>query len=334
MQYKITGKEALYDRISDMEEALRVYSEQFNFEPIIENGDKLNKHDKFIVAGMGGSHLPAGIIKASYPMLDLYIHRDYDLPPLPEYFLKESLFIASSYSGNTEETISSAVAALQNGLSLAIITAGGKLLDFAKENEVPYILLPKSEYEPRTLLGITTIAMATMMGIESMVGALHSLAQTLPKSELETEGAKIAEQLVGSTPLIYSSPRFLPIAYNWKIKFNETSKVPAFCNAVSEMNHNELNSFDVGQNFVAIMLRDGDDHHRIQTRMDVMEEMFKGINIPTIFVDLKGDTALQKSFASVVLADWVTCSLARLRGVEPIHTPMILDFKHRMSERE
>jgi glucose-6-phosphate isomerase len=91
-----------------MEEAILHFPEQFDFEPIIENGGKLEKRDKFIICGMGGSHLGAWLLKRQNPNLDLLIHRDYGLPRVPEYFLKDSLIILSSYSGNTEEVLDTA----------------------------------------------------------------------------------------------------------------------------------------------------------------------------------------------------------------------------------
>ena len=79
-----------------MYEAIRDFAKQFEFEPKIENEKKWKKFKKFVVAGMGGSHLAADLLKASRPDIDLYVHKDYGLPPRSQEDLKDSLIIVSS----------------------------------------------------------------------------------------------------------------------------------------------------------------------------------------------------------------------------------------------
>src|SRR5271154_6434811 len=84
---------------------IKAYGKQFDFEPNIENAAKLKKFGKFVVMGMGGSHLAADLIKAWHPEIDIIIWSNYGLPPLAEKDLKDRLIIISSYSGSTEEAV-------------------------------------------------------------------------------------------------------------------------------------------------------------------------------------------------------------------------------------
>src|ERR1043166_4390517 len=108
-----------------LEETLKRFGEQFNWHPIIENAQKLGAHGSFVVAGMGGSHLGAWLIQKFDPRLDLKIHRNYGFPVLTDPEIRNSLFIASSYSGTTEETLDSVKAAYEKGMHIAAISTGG-----------------------------------------------------------------------------------------------------------------------------------------------------------------------------------------------------------------
>src|SRR3989344_8436781 len=126
-----------------MEDSIKSFAGQFKWEPeVVSLGSLASKSSKFVVCGLGGSHLAAGLLKVAEPKLDLLIHRDYGLPRVPDYFLSESLIILSSYSGNTEEVLDAGQLALRQKLNLAVITTGGKLLEFARVNNLPYIQLP------------------------------------------------------------------------------------------------------------------------------------------------------------------------------------------------
>lgn len=273
--------------------------------------------DKFIVCGMGGSALAAGLWNVAEPNLDLLIHRDYGLPRVPEYFLRESLIILSSYSGNTAEVLDTAAEALAAGLDLAVITSGGKLLDWAKTNDVPISLLP-SGYEPRLALEPACVALASLLERERS-RARPDIA--VPPNEA------LAANLAGKILIIYSSSRNYPLAYHWKISLNETAKTPAFCNALPEQNHNELESnFD--DKFAFIFLRDEDDDARISKRFEVLEKVYREQNLPVTIINLAGESVWEKIWQSVSLAEQAALALARQKGVaNPEKTEVISGFK-------
>ena len=309
-----------------MYEAIKNFNKQFEYEPVVENADKLEKKDKFIVAGMGGSHLSADILKISRPTLDMTIHRDYGLPDAME----NRLLILSSYSGNTEEVVNAFEKGLENNLPIAVISIGGKLIELAREHSIPYVQMPDTDIQPRNALGYSLRALLKVIGDEETLKELSNLSQTLYPTEYEEVGKALSKKLKGKIPVIYSSTRNQSIAYNWKIKLNETGKVPAFYNVLPEMNHNELEAYSVKElteKFHFIILKDTEDDERIIKRMEVLEEMYKDRGLPVDVIEIEGKDKYHKVFASLILADWTAYYTAQLYGLEAEQVPMIEEFK-------
>jgi glucose/mannose-6-phosphate isomerase len=313
-----------------MYEAIKNFNKQFEYEPVVENADKLERKEKFIVAGMGGSHLAAGLLKIWRPDIDLIIHRDYGLPN----DVDNRLLILSSYSGNTEEVISAFNNGVENNLPMVVISTGGELIELAKEDSTAFVQIPDTDIQPRSALGYSVKALLKVIGEEEMLEELSKLSETLNPSEYEEKGKELAKKLKGKVPVIYSSTQNMPIAYNWKIKFNETGKIPAFYNVFPELNHNEIAGFDVNdstkelsQNFHFIILKDADDDPRVLKRMEVLEKLYKDRGLPVDIIDIEGKDKYHKVFASLLTADFVAYYTAQMYGLEAEQVPMIEEFK-------
>ena len=333
-----------------MEEAILNFPKQFEYEPKIENEDRLQALGKYILCGMGGSHLQGDIMQNAYPGFDLSVHEDYGLPMWPKEILKKTLIIASSYSGNTEETISAFQETMEKGYPAAVISTGGKLIALAKKHGVPYIQIPDTGIQPRSALGFTFRALAKMVGREDILDQAGNLAHELKPEELEEKGRSLAQQLRGKVPIMYASQRNYSVAYIWKINFNETGKIPAFYNVFPELNHNEMTGFsakgalpDGGRGpasggdvskaaslsniFHFIFLKDQDDHPKIQKRMDILKKLYEDRGLPVTALPLEGSFALGKIFSSLLLADWVAYYTALQYGSDPEQVPMVEEFK-------
>lgn len=315
-----------------MEEAIRKFHTQFAYNPIVVNADKLPRRARVVLCGMGGSHLAAGILAGWKPELDMMIHRDYGLPVLSD--ANGRLYIASSYSGNTEETINFAQAALKKGYAVAVMSVGGKLLEFARKNKLPHIIIPDTKIQPRSALGFAIRALAALIGDSALQKELAKLAFTLKPSALEGKGKKLAKVLRGKVPVVYASTRNQAVAYNWKIKFNETGKIPAFCNVFPELNHNEMTGFDIistteglSRKFHFIFLTDNADHPKIQKRMRVTKKLYEDRGLSVTEVPLAGKSRLEKIFSSLLIADWTALHLSRIYGTEAEQVPMVEEFK-------
>jgi len=207
-------------------------------------------------------------------------------------------------------------------------------LDLAKKNGVPYIKLPDIGIEPRAALGFSIKAILKLLGDEHGLKEARNLATLLRPMDLEKEGQNLASILKGKVPIIYSSTANLGLAYNWKIAFNETGKIPAFYNVFPELNHNEMTSFGVAPSTKALsslyhflILKDSSDGTRILKRMEVLEKLFRDRRILVTVIEIKGESKLHKIFNSFVLANWSALYTAKGYGVDPEEVPLIEEFK-------
>lgn len=316
-----------------MRDAIVGFAKQFAYTPVVERPLR-KKFNHTIVAGMGGSHLAADLLKSADPTLSLQIHRDYGLPSIPKSERPQTLVIASSYSGNTEETLDAFKAARAMRVACAAIAVGGKLGRLARKEGVPYVQMPNTGIQPRSALGFSIKGLAALMGLASLNRELTILVKTLKPQVLEQRGKAFARTLKESIPLIYASARNEAIAYNWKIKLNETGKIPAFYNVLPELNHNEMTGFDhtpknkkLSKRFAVIFLVDTEDHPRIQKRMNILARLYRARGLTCHTIPLRGANRWMKIFSSLVLADWTAYYTALAYGAEPEQVPMVEEFK-------
>lgn len=315
-----------------LSQAIKDFPKQFAFEPRVENADRLQTVKKFVVAGMGGSNHATDVLKAWKPELDIIVHRDYGLPIVND--LKERLVIACSYSGNTEETVDALSVVIKNNLSVVVIAKGGELIDIAKKYSAPYIVLPDTGIQPRSAIGFMFMALLKIIGDETDLKEASRMAEILQPAVTEASGQELAKKLNGYVPVIYSSARNFVISNNWKIKFNENTKIPAFANVLPELNHHEIEGFAVAKNtkaltapFHLVFLRDDEDNPRVIKRMGVLQKMYRDRGLPVEVINLTGQSRLEKIFTSLLLADWTSLALAEIYGIDPEPTPMVEEFK-------
>jgi glucose/mannose-6-phosphate isomerase len=317
-----------------MNDTIFAFAKQFAYEPVIENSDALDTHSSFLLTGMGGSHLAGDLLLTIDPSFPLVIRRDYGMPDVSEDVMKKSLFIASSYSGNTEEVVIALEQATKKDLSRCVIAVGGKLIDMAIKHGIPYIQLPNTGIQPRSALGFSFLALLKMVEQRALIEETHALANVIDPSSLEQTGKALAQKTKDHVPVIYCSRRNETLAWNWKIKFNETGKVPAFYNVFPELNHNEMTGFDVQSSskhlsdiFHVIMLKDTDDHPKILKRMDVVEKLYAQRGLPVTVLELEGGSHIEKLFRGLLIGDWTAVHTAQLYGLESEQVPMVEEFK-------
>lgn len=316
-----------------MEKSILNFPKQFAWNPKVENSVKLKKSENIIVAGMGGSAFPVGIFKIAHPELNIVNHRDYSLPSIPHTLNPKPFVICCSYSGNTEETISSFEEARKKKIPVAILTVGGKLLELAKKYKVPYVQIPDTGIQPRAATGFMVVGLSKLLNLKNEK-SFTSLSKNLKPQKWQPVGKALSENLWDQTPIIFASHKNADLARVWKIKFNENTKIPAFWNMLPELNHNEMTSYDVvkttaklSDNLHLIFLEDSTDHPRIKRRFTVTKKLLteKGISISE--VPLAGKNIWEKIFSSTLLADWTSVHLAKYYGVDPENVPMVEKFK-------
>lgn len=323
-----------------MEEQILHFADQFAWEPHVENAERLPEHTaSLIVCGMGGSHLGARLLLRHDPTLDIRIHSDYGLPSEPVERLRTSLIVASSYSGETEETLDAARTASDAGFAVAVVTTGGALADFARERDLPLILLEKQSVEPRMAVGASMIALARLMRASALEKEIRETGTAIDVRAGEVTGTALAEHLAGSIPVVYASALNTSLAYFWKIAFNETGKIPAFYNLFPEVCHNELSGFDavpsaknLSSSLHILELHDTDDHPRIVKRMRIMRALLEARGVTVTTVELTGHTGLEKALYGVLAGIWTAVAIAKKYQAPDAATPLIAEFKKEMLE--
>jgi glucose/mannose-6-phosphate isomerase len=304
--------------------------------------------DKIVISGMGGSALPGNLLNTYWnnnltrnkkdATISIHQNRFYKLPP--ESF-SNCLNIICSYSGNTEETISSFQEALNNNLEIIAISSGGKIEDMARKNNIPHIKLPKpsDDFQPRMATGYFLFAIIQILinskklpDLTKEIGdSAKKLTFALPL--LEKKGKNLANNLVNKTPIIYSSTKFKSLSMIWKIKFNETTKIPAFYNVFPELNHNEFIGFTHTQdNYFVIMLRNPEGNKKNLKRYDLTAEFLKKKNIKVKIIDILSGDIFFQLFSTIALGDWTSYYLALKYDTNPNAVTMIEEFKKELNK--
>lgn len=302
------------------------------------------EHDieTIVFAGMGGSAL-AALLSQTWPGYDrpFEVCRNYDIP---KYVGDKTLFIASSYSGNTEETLEALSQAESKGAVIAVIASGGKLAEIAHEKNYPFAELP-SAGQPRfgALYGlkalVTILERASLVDTNEVEGAIkatveylkQATAQWRPDVQTSDNYAKqIALDVVGKSPVLYAGPKFAPAAYKWKISFNENAKNVAWWNQLPEFNHNEFlgwSSHPLEKPYAVIDLHSNLEHERIQKRFEVTERLLSGRRPAPLVVTAVGDDTLSQLLWLVALGDFVSIYMAILNGLNPTPVDLIEKLK-------
>lgn len=303
--------------------------------------------DSVTISGMGGSALPANLFRTycnslfkqnpDYKPFEISINRYYSLPP--EAHRPKALNFISSYSGNTEETISSLEEAQNSGLKYIGFSSGGKVEELCIKYGAPHIKLPipNPNFQPRMGTGYFFASMFQILVNQGLLpdttGELLDFANELKThiSEHEAQAKALAAKLKGKTPVIYASPKYKPVAMIWKIKINENAKTPAFWNFLPEANHNEMVGFTNPQGkFFIIMLKDPEDNPQNLKRYEVTSQVLSEKGIESEILEMHGANVISKMFSSLNLADWTSYYLALEYGQDPTPVDMVEDFKKRL----
>ena len=293
---------------------------------------KGGKPDGIIIAGIGGSALAGDLVKFSAKKYGLKIPvvvwKDYSLPRTN---FKNPLFIAVSFSGNTEEPLSAFLASKKYNLR-AVVSSGGKLEKLALKDKTALALFSAGTLLPRQALGLNFYGVAAIIRLKFPEFKIPEFSGLRP-ADFKQKGRQLAVLLKSRIPVIYASAVNQAIAYNWKIRFNETAKIPSFWNVLPEMNHNEIVGFETGSfasKFFAIFLNDSNDNPRVKKRFAITKKLLKQKGIPCFDVILSGNGILEKFWKSIMLADWTVFYSAKLAKIDPAATPMIDRIKKAM----
>jgi glucose/mannose-6-phosphate isomerase len=307
-----------------------------------------SKPQKIIVAGMGGSAIGGELLKdwaRDKVLIPIEVEREYSLPA---YANKNTLVLAVSYSGETEETLSVFLEAIKRGCMIACISSGGKLLEFAEKLSLPYIRIP-SGMPPRAALPYLFMPLLIVLekiGLVSDVNAEVSEAvKTLKKVGSENSPEKpsnvnfsktLALNINGTVPVVYGFGFYRAVAQRFKQQFNENSKVPSKWEFLPELNHNEIVGWEKAQtmakNFSVIFIRDRKETKEIRKRIEATKELMFEEKVKVFEVWSMGKGKLAKMLSTVCIGDFISVYLALLRRVDPTPVKTIAILKERMKQ--
>lgn len=333
----------------DQQDALGIAEkegEQLVHEFALTGSSAFHDIQNVVYGAMGGSAL-AALLLHTWPQLTLpfEVVRNYSIPA---YVSERTLFIAASYSGNTEETISAIAEAEAKGAQIAVIAGGGKLQQIAEEKGYLFAQLPKAEqpryavlYNFRALLQILEAAGVLHEDYRPVMAATAQFLNTAvhawrPDVPTASNPAKqIAQELVGKSVVVYGGPNMYPAAYKWKISCNENAKHIAWANQYPELNHNEFIGWSkqpVDKPYAMVELRSNFEHARVQKRFVVTERLLSGMRPSPIVVTAEGTTVLEHLLWCVLFGDFVTIYLALLNGLNPAPVELVEKFKKALDE--
>lgn len=298
--------------------------------------------DRVVVCGVGGSALPVDMVKTYLDSkgikLSIEACRSYTLP---NYADGKTLVIASSYSGNTEETLSCFKEANEKGFPLIGLARGGSKLEKAcKENNKLFVEYPDDgpTFQPRLASGYSFTSMMSILMNQGLIPDLseeiRKLGEALKPEDMEKEGKGLAAKIGKSIPVFYSSDLYeKSVSRICKIKINENSKTQSFFNCFPELNHNEMVGYTrlIGDYHIVIF-KDPEDHPRILKRFEITSKLFEEKGLKVDVLEMKGDSTLEKMFNSILLFDWVSYYLALEAEIDPTPVDMVEDLKKMLAE--
>lgn len=305
---------------------------------------------RVVLAGMGGSamggDLIAGLLAREGVRVPLCVWRDFGLPAWAD---ASTLVVACSYSGYTEETISTAHAAHRRGCPVVVISRGGSLGRWALRQGIPWLRVDY-EGEPRTALGYTMMACLGLLcnlglvrdcagEVEEAVALLADLAGRYQTGSPTpgNQAKALASQLWGKQAVVYGAGPMAPVARRWKTQINENAKAWAFAEALPELHHNSVAGYlrpsPIRHNTLVVLLRcrhlSAQDLQRYETTLELLEA--QGVSYRV--VDAPGEGLLAQVMGATYLGDWTSYYLALLYGEDPSPVPCIDTWKARLRGR-
>ena len=307
-----------------------------------ENKTLKNKNlniNNVLIAGLGGSGIGGSIIADVFaPQINIpiLISKDYSIP---NFVNKNTLVIASSYSGNTEETIYAVKKALKMNAEVAIITSGGMLKEIAEKNNLNKIYIPGG-HPPRAMFGYSFTQLFYLLNhynvIDlSFVAEFKKSISLLVKNEknIKDDALVLAKNLYKKTPVIYVAHGFEGVATRFRQQLNENSKMLCWHHVIPEMNHNELLGWRVNvDNLAVVFFRNELDNKRNKIRIEINKEVVKKHTKDVYEVVSRGDSVIQNTLYHIHFGDWVSWYLSELNDVDAIEIDVINYLKKELAK--
>ena len=326
-----------------MKNLVQSFSKQLTEALKIGEKAKLSAHNKplqnILISGLGGSGIGGTIVaqliseEAKIPVL---VNKEYSLPA---FVNENTLFIACSYSGNTEETVEALDQAIAKKAKVVCVTSGGKVAEIAKAKNLDVITIPGG-MPPRACLGYSLTQLFFVLSFNNIISKRSIAEIAAAASLLEKEEEEIKKQamlaadfLLNKTPVIYTTGANEGVAIRFRQQVNENSKMLCWHHVIPEMNHNELVGWtEKNDSFAVIIFRDSDDYERNKTRIEICKGVFKKYTSNILEVYSKGNSRIEKSLYLIHLGDWASCYIADKNNIDATEVKVIDHLKSELSK--
>ena len=292
-----------------------------------------------VITGLGGSGIGGTIISelvSDSCTLPIIINKDYFLPA---FVNENTLLIVSSYSGNTEETLSAMQQAISKKAQIVCITSGGKVLELAKQHQFDFIEIP-GDNPPRSCIGYSLVQLIKVLvakdfADKTLFSDLEKAIALLDKENaaIKIESQKIAEKLLNKITVIYSLGTCEGAVVRFRQQINENSKMLCWHHVFPEMNHNELVGWtEKNDDLVVVTFHTSFDYNRTKKRYEVCKPIFEKYSSGVIDSAAKGESKLEQFLYLINIGDWISCDIADLRGIDPVEVNVINHLKGELAK--
>ena len=338
---------------TDYKKVLLDFHKQINAASNIYKNSSINLDPKriknILYFGMGGSGIVGDLLNDvlfDELKVPIRIVRSYLSPASCN---EDTLILVSSYSGNTEETLSALDAAKDSGAQVLTITSGGKLAELAEANNWSLITVP-GDLMPRQALGYLFFPLYHMLGAQDLlINYEKDLSKFVkfvadlnkkndyPNTEGRVLSMELAKTVQGKIPVLYSTAPYLnTISKRWQNQIQENGKSLAFANVLPEMNHNEIVGWELDvkgiHELIVIFLENETPHPRIAKRIELSKKIIKKRGVEVVDIYSCGNTIMEKVFSLLVMGDWMSYYLALAYKKDPATIKNIDFLKEEMSK--
>ena len=306
---------------------------------------------KIVCSGLGGSAIGADFIRSylAYELpIPIFVNRHYRLPRFVD---EQTLLVASSYSGDTEETLASLREGIERKTRILGISSGGELARQAQVHSFPLVQIPKG-YSPRAAFGYSVAPLLVALSkigfpsayrpeeFKEAQNLLRTLSESRYGAEIRSEhnlAKQLARLCFKKYPIIYAGADYLDVvALRWRGQIEENAKALASHHILPEMNHNELvgwrNPEGLLKESVVFFLKDTSDHSRVRTRMNLTKSVIAPLAGKVVELFSEGKGLLARMFSLIYLGDWVSFYLAILYQVDPTPVEVIQRLKSELAK--
>lgn len=301
-----------------------------------------------MILGMGGSAIGGDLLRTlveGQSPVPIWVNRGYDLPA---FVNKDTLVIGSSYSGNTEETLSAFQSAKERQALLVAITTGGKLKQEAERASIPALTIDYHA-QPRAALAHSFIPLVGVLWklglipdpsvqIGEAVQAMETFQEEIgPQVPAGSNPAKsLAEEAHDRLTVIYGAGHLTQVARRWKTQINENGKAWSAFDEMPELNHNTVEGYshpaELGKRIMVVFLQSSLNHPSVLQRFEVTGRILERKGIVHRVIRARGESPLAQMMTSILFGDYVSYYLAMLYQLDPTPVETITCLKEELAK--